>query len=462
MSPRLSLYHGAALFISVAAGTFAIPIRLDAQADTTAASRSAPAAARAPSLDSLERLTLITNPTVIAAMARVQAARAQIDPAGARPDPMLTAGIQNFPISDPGFTDVMTMKTVGISQIIPYPGKLALRTRAARDGLAAAEARLAQAKLNATRDVEDAYYDLAFTARALDIVQRNAGVLRSLIAVSQARYTAGTGTQTDILRARTEAARLSDEASRLAAQRRTALARLNALLDRPSDTPVGTAIMPRRIVRAAVADSAAEIHFTGAALGAPAADSPLLPLDSLQQLALANSPALHAHQAMIAAQTAQVELARKAARPDFDVSLSYGQRRGFGDLVSATVSVPIPLQKGRKQDAAVAEARADLAALEAEHHEVVNTLRADIAQRVNELERSRTQLALYKRAVLPQAQATLASTTASYQVGRANFTSVIDAQAELFNDETAYYRALTDFAKALADVQRLVGAEVLR
>jgi hypothetical protein len=38
----------------------------------------------------------------------------------------------------------------------------------------------------------------------------------------------------------------------------------------------------------------------------------------------------------------------------------------------------------------------------------------------------------------------------------------MDAQANVFNSETAYYRSLTDFAASLAELERTVGAGVLR
>jgi outer membrane protein TolC len=81
---------------------------------------------------------------------------------------------------------------------------------------------------------------------------------------------------------------------------------------------------------------------------------------------------------------------------------------------------------------------------------------------VSDLERARTALALMKRAILPQAQAALASSTASYQVGRLDFAAVIDAQATVFNTETDYYRSLTDFATNLAKLERTVGAGALQ
>src|SRR5439155_20715977 len=114
-------------------------------------------------------------------------------------------------------------------------------------------------------------------------------------------------------------------------------------------------------------------------------------------------------EARIAMQAARVELARKARLPDIDVSVQYGQRRGFADMLTEVVSVPLPLHHARKQDQELTGATAELSVLAAEHHEQVNAIRAGVARLYAELERDRTQLALYKKAVLPQADATLQS-----------------------------------------------------
>ncbi|MBK5189309.1 MAG: TolC family protein, partial [Gemmatimonadaceae bacterium] len=425
----------------------------------TSVSRTDSAAA---ALDSLVASALATSPEIAAAAARAKAARTRVAPAGARPDPLLMAGVLNFPVSQPGFSDFMTMKMVGISQSLPYPGKLGLRTRIATDDALAAGSQLLAARLDVTRAVQYAYYDIAFLSRAMEIVARNQEMLRDLASVSQVQYTTGTGTQADLLRVQLEAARLRDQASDLAEARNAALARLNGVLDRRSDAPIPAPSIPERVTRAAVPDSATEVHFTSAAPGARAANSPLLPLDSLQSLAIRFSPMLQAHEAEIQAQAARLELARRAHLPDFDVSLQYGQRQGQSDMISGVVTIPIPLQHGRKQDAESAAALEDLEALEAAHRAAVDSLRAEIATAVSEVERSRTQLALSMTAIIPQARATLASAMAGYRVGRGAFATVIDAQATLFTIEMAYWQSLTDFAKSLANLRRTVGAEVLR
>jgi outer membrane protein TolC len=428
--------------------------------------RPAAATDTSASLDSLLHHAAATNPAIRAARARVTAAQARVTPAGLPADPMLMAGVQNVPLGrEAGMSgpDPMTMRMVGVGQALPYPGKLALRRRVAERELDAARAALDAATRQVVRDVKDAYAELAFLDQALAIVDRNRDVLVAFTRVTDARYGVGVGGQADVLKARVEATRLAETAVTLTEQRRAAAARLNAALDRPTDAPVERPTIPAAVARAAVPASAGEIRFTSAALGARAADSPLPALAELQETAVRESPEIREHEAMIAAEAARLELARKEALPDFDVSLQYGQRGGGRpDMVSATVSVPVPVFKRRKQDQLVAERGAELATLEAEHHVKVNAIRAEVARLVSELERSRAQLALYVKALLPQARASLSSATASYQVSRVEFLTVLDTQATLFTYETEYFRVLSDFARNLAELERVGGKEVVR
>jgi outer membrane protein TolC len=357
----------------------------------------------------------------------------------------------------------MTMRTVGVSQSIPYPGKLALRRRVAERETEASEAAVETARRLVVRDVKQAYYELAFIDQAREIVDRNRDVLAGVVKVTDARYGLGTSGQTEVLKARVDATRLAQTASDLAEQRNAALARLSALLDHTLDTAALRPAIPARIARLVLPTVAEDIRFTSNVLGSRAAGSPLPALAELQDLAVANSPELREHEAMIAAQAARVDLARRDRLPDVDVSVQYGQRGGgLPDMVSASVSVPLPIFARRKQDQLTGDASAQLEALHAEHQASANALRAEVASLVSDIERARTQLALYAKAFLPQGRAMLTSATSSYQVGKGDLRDVLDAQASLFNYETDNARALADFAKQLAELERVVGTEVVR
>ena len=414
-------------------------------------------------LDLLLATARDANPRLRAAEARVQAARARIGPAASRPDPNLMAGVVNLPISDPSLSrEMMTMTMVGVMQTIPYPGKLPLLKRAARSHVDAADAALLATRRQVEYEVRAAYYQIAFLDKAVDVVARNQQVLGNFTQAAEASYSTGNAQQSDVINVRMEATRLAEQAVMLTERRRSSVASLNALLDRESESPVTAPRLPDRVIRAAVADSAQNIRFVSTVPGARAANSPLRQLEEVQELALRESPELIENEQLISAQQARVEYAKREHLPDFSLSLQYGQRPGRSDMVSATVSVPIPLQKRNKQDQLVVESEAELLALEADQSDRRNVLRANITRLYSELERQRAQLAIYVKAMLPQARASLASSSASYQAGRSAFSTLLDSQAILFTYETEYFRQLTDFATTLAELERIAGREVLK
>jgi cobalt-zinc-cadmium efflux system outer membrane protein len=424
-------------------------------------------------LDSLVVEALVRGPKVRAASARAVASRHRVSAAAAPPDPMLMLGIQNQPLGRERGTmagmapsagpDPMTMRMAGMSQTIPFPGKLALRRRVAEREVESAEAALETARRQIVRDVKQAYYELAFLDRALEVTMQSRDVVAAIVRAADARYGSGGSTQSEVIRSRLDATRLAESASALAEQRRATLAGLNALLGRVSDAPVGPPAIPAGIAQLAIPVTQGDIRFVSNALGARVAGSPLRPLAELQELAVANNSELREHQATIAAQAVRVDLARRDRRPDVDVALQYGQRGGgLPDMVSASISIPLPVFARRKQNALALDAESELHALQAEHEASANALRAQVASLVADLERQRTQLALLAKALLPQGRAQLAASTGSYQVGKAELRDVLEARSALFTYDVDNARALTDFAKQLAELERVVGTEVVR
>jgi outer membrane protein TolC len=358
--------------------------------------------------------------------------------------------------------DPMTMKMIGVSQTIPYPGKLFLRRQAAEREVDAATANLDASRLAITRDVRTAFFELAYIDRALAIVERNRSVLADVIQVTEAHYASGTGGQQDVLKARVEAARLGETASALLEERRATSAELNATLNRDDTTSIPSTLIPARIVRAAIPTDPSSVHFAAQTLGSRTVDSPFPPLAELQELAVRQNPTLRENEANITAQASRVELARKGSRPDFDVSLQYGQRNQRPDMITAEVSIPLPIHKRARQDQELAEGRAELSAMESDRRAKINSVRAQVARLVSQLERGRTQLAIYAKAILPQGGAAATAALASYQSGKTDLLTVLDNQSTLFTYETEYYRSLADFAKNLAELEQVVGSEILR
>jgi len=389
-------------------------------------------------VDSLVTRALAANPQLQSLESQATATRLRITAAGAWADPMLMAGIQNLPLSgDATMTgpEPMTMKMFGVSQTLPYPGKTSLRARVARSEVDAAEARVAGARRELRRDVLDAYYDLVAARMLLSIVDRQQEVANGVIPATQARYISGSVPQSDVLKARNEAAALAEERNTLIQEERTALARLNAALDQSSVTPLPT-------------DSVI------------AAGTTLASLDSLQALALVANPRLVERRAMIAARVARADLARRERLPDFDVSLQYGQRDRLPDMITALVSVPLPIQRRKKQDVEARAAQLDVVSAEADLRAEGNAVLSQVARLHATIERHAANLALLDRVMLPQARATFASASTVFQSGRGELLGVLDAMRALFAAETMRVRTLAEYLKSLAELEALVGQEV--
>lgn len=397
-------------------------------------------------LDSLVAHALIVNPGLRAAEAQSQAARARIAPAGAWADPILVAGLQNQPVSraTPGSaasgSEPMTMKMLGVVQTIPYPGKTSLRSAVARAEADAAEARLAAARREVRQEIHRAYFDVVAARMILVLVEQQQQVASGILPATQARYVSGTAAQSDLLKARAQAGLLVQERNAATNDERKALAELNAILDQPADAPIAATSFPRG-------------ELTSQPTGS---------LDSLQMFALHSNPRLQERRALIAAQTAQTGLAKRAHLPDVDVSLQYGQRDGLPDMISAMISVPLPVQRGRKQSAEARASGLDVAAAEADLRAEESALRSEIARSYATVERHRADVSLLGGAILPQARATFASASGAYQSGRGELLGVLDAMRSLFATETMYVRSLSELAKSTAELDALVGEGVMR
>lgn len=408
------------------------------------------------------------NPEILAAKRAAEAATARVPQAGALPDPMLGIGFMNVPVTSPGLgSDMMTMTKVQVGAQLPWPGKLSLREDVARFGAEAAGWELERARDRIRTEVKATYYQAYFVDRALEVTARNETLVSDFALLTSSKYAVGTGAQPDVLKAQVERSRLADQLIALREERTGLVARLNALLGRPTDTPLLSTELPEEVRAVALLSSTDELSFASATLSGvlPGSSDPSGPLQSvadLERQALEHNPTIQAHVRRVAAQERAVALAETAKLPDLSLTAAYSYRLGLGDFFEFMVSAPLPIFAGRKQDQAALEQAATLAEQQARYHAMVNDVNADIASLWADLQRARDQIVLLNEGILPQARTSLSSATASYQVGAVDFLTLLDSQVTLYRHELDYHRLLADFANNLAALERAVGTEVLR
>ncbi len=380
------------------------------------------------------------SPEVRAAGNERLAAQHRVSPAGALDDPMLEAGVLNAPLkgSDTFRREDMTMKMLGLSQKIPFPGKRDLRRDvAAKDAESVAYAY--QETVNRViRDVKTAYFELAFVAESARLVEKNRQVLAQFLKISESRYAVGQGNQADVLKAQTQLSKMSDEQIKLARERLAIEAELTRALGRGSEAGVP-------------APAALRLRETS------------LQLATLLESAHKERPQLLGLRSLVDRGSKALDLVRQDNYPDFDVKFSYGQRDKTldgmprDDLVSVTVAINLPVWRESKRDPRIAEAMAMRDQAMDLHQAQLNELSSKLRQQVANAEQSLKSARLYETGILPQARLAVESSLAAYRVNRVDFLTLLDNQMTVLNYEIGYASSLASHNKALAEIELLTG-----
>ena len=390
-------------------------------------------------------IALSDNPGLAEMQARAEAMAAIPSQVGTLPDPRVSFNAMNLPTDTFDISqENMTQMQFGISQMIPFPGKLALREQTAEYEAAAAAENVDEARLLLVRDVKTIWWRLFNLDQAITIVLRNQDLLRQFVEIARTKYSVGQGLQQDVLLAQLELSKLLDLELRLIGARRNEEARLNALLDVSPDQAVR---LPQQVTKELPELSREPVLYT---------------------LAEQSRPLLAGQQNRIQAASTRVDLAKKDYYPDFNIGANYGFRSGNNpngvprsDFASIMFSMNVPLFIERKQSKAVAQRKSEWFAQNYKLHGLRNKIQADISVAVADYRRARDQFELFGTGIIPQAQQTVASMLAGYQVNKVDFLNLVRAQITLYNYEISYWQMLSEAKQSLAKIIAAVGEETV-
>lgn len=383
-------------------------------------------------LDALVAIARARNREVLEARALAEAAHARIRPAGSLDDPTLAIGYQednasNFPTLG---REVMSQIFLEVEQMFPGPGKRPLRREIAHHlwEHAAAEAEAVALKVEA--DVRRAYWEIYRIDVEREVLERTRENLRAIAAGAESRYSVGEGIQEDVLRAGLEVSMTTERLRMLEAERRGAVATLNALLDRPPDVPFG------RPVEASTHD--------------------LPGLGEMESWARDSCPVIVGLQYRVMHEEAAVRLAEAERRPDWGVMGGVMPRGSLPTMFRVGIKITLPIRQRDRQDEWVREARANLEAAEQGLEGHWRAIRSRMEEAVARAESARDLVALYDSSIIPQASLALRSSLAGYQVGRVDFMTVVANVVALRQYEVERARRLAEFHQAVAELESIV------
>jgi outer membrane protein TolC len=389
-------------------------------------------------LDQLYSEAARANPRNSAARAIADAAAARVPGARLPPDPEVQLGFMNYELPGLRPMEFLGMRQLQVMQMIPM-GKLGLSGRRATALADAQRERALDVSWGTRAKVAMAFYEINRIDQSLAVERETIRLLLDVAAIAEAMYRVGDGRQADILRARVEIGRMSADTLRMRTMRSSMSARLNALLNRS----------------AAVEIAATEL---------PAFPASIPTVDALVQPALQERPMLRAGEQEVTAATAATALARREIVPDFLFGIQYAQRgteMGTEHMGSLMIGASIPIFASRRQYGMRDEMQAMQEMAQADLAEMRVETEARIAEMHADLSNARQLASLYRKEVLPQAEANVQSALAAYRAGSVDFMTLLDARMLLNRYREELFSFVATEGRTWAELEMLVGHELL-
>ncbi|MDT8450954.1 MAG: TolC family protein [Wenzhouxiangellaceae bacterium] len=347
------------------------------------------------------------------------------------PDPKITGQVANVPTDSFEFDqDGMTQAVrVGLRQEFPAGKTLKVRAQQRR-----AEARAERARREtALREVElatrTAWLDLAYQARAIEILSASREAIGEQIDSLTARFATGRMHAQDVLRTELELSLLDDrlvEHQRLADIAREALARyIGREAFRPLPESIPEFSEPRGL----------------AAL----------------ENRLVEHPQVRVTDARVETAALGIKLTEQAYKPEFAIEGGYGLRTARPDLATIGITLSLPLFTDKRQDRRRAAAVRERGARDLDRDALLLNMKRQLEQELANWRRLNERIALYRQAVSNRARETAEATITTYANNQTDFAELIRSQLAELDVELKHAELETEAAKVWARLAWLTG-----
>ena len=329
-------------------------------------------------------------------------------------------------------------KRVSLEQEFPWFGKLGLRGKVAEKDAEIVHDDHMTMELEVVMSAKETYFDLYAVQHSLSITRAEEDALKRMETVAETRYANGQVGQQDVLKAQTEITMLKQRLLELQQREATLKAKLNLLMNRPADAPVGLAV-------------------TAPPAGVDA--------DANDLIATAERirPEIKNARAEIERSQAQRELMEKESFPNYRLGIEY---RNVGvdwsnfsrsdDMLMVTVGFSLPIWR-TKYRAGVHEAEKTLESSRAALEATELQTSYDVQDAHFKLLTAKRTLELYRTALIPQAEARLSASEAGYRTGKTGFLDLLESERFLLNARLMEAMAEGNLGMQLARLERAVG-----
>jgi len=390
---------------------------------TTAAEQSLPGA----TVESVVAIAKRVNPTVAAASLDFDAAIHKIGTAGVLADPTLV--LEAWDVNSLG----VGQRRFGIEQEVKLWGKYGLERNIAQADADAAkfQSRATVIDLVAQVVVAHGEYNAAYEAVAISVeIKRRYDEILGLL---RSRYGATSVDQQDVIKAEIEAATAEGDVVRRQGEQKSAAARLNALIGRPSLAPLAAPTGFRAVRTISLAQAQALARSA----------NPLLALAGAQSNSAAKTKSL----------------ADLNYYPDVTLGAKYVQRPFVQDTGEFLAAIKLPLHYEVK-DAEQRAAGARLGAAQARNEALRLRIDGQIADAWFGVDALRKVAQIYASRQLPPARSSVDNARNGFQAGSADLSIVFESERRLRTVQLDLLKLKVELQTKYAEMERLAGGSL--
>lgn len=331
-----------------------------------------------------------------------------------------------------------------LEQTVPWMGKLSLKGKQAIEEANIYRMRFEELKWKIFYEVKKYYYEYAYLTRAVQITQDTIDLLRYIEGVARNGYAAGNTSYADVIRIQVELGKLQDSFRTLEDYILPIVAKLNAAMYLPTKKrlPKPSLLIPCKLE---------------------------LSEKTLIEKMNKTNPSLQAVKYLEKKELYGIKLAKKEYYPDFTFgveSVLIGPARTPGipdsgkNALLGKVALNIPIWIGKRK-AGVNKAKDKRKAAREELKGLEETLSADLQLILYRYRDSLRKLNLYGETLIPKAEEALAVLLKAFETDATSYLDLIDALKTLLDLQLSYDRALADQSQVIAELETLLGAQVL-
>lgn len=395
-------------------------------------------------LSEIVNTSLTNNPSVIESEKLWEEKEHRVPLATALPDPTIGFMKDDIPRSTFDIGKAM-MSEITLSQEFMNPAKVKVMGKMAKNDAEMAKAKWLGTKMEVYSGAKKAYYDYLYAQKALDLGQESLVRMEQLVTLARINYETGMVPLQDMLKVQTEYSSMKSDLLEMTAMTTLSKAKINNYMGRSADL-----------------DFSVKEEFL-----APTLENDVA---ALKTEALEKRPEIIEMQKQEQMAINGVQLAKKEQLPDFTISIGYKKNKELmiekeGNMLMAEdrkptwkfeLMVMMPLWYD-KNNARIDAAQSALAATMAASKKMKDMTELDLLMALTDAQVVQRRIKLYRNTLIPQVEQSYRAGLQSYTDGRGELMNVLEGMTALRDAQLGLYKAQTDYEKALAEVEKILG-----